>query len=124
MADGRIQKITPRSLAINQAQKITPGILPGADKDFSKFSASSPGEVNKIHTRDDVDKSDFSHHHTLGPGKTQASPGTHTHDGFSSRGIGYGQNLTLTGAKGGNVALTNLIAMLKSMGFVFTDTST
>lgn len=86
------------------------------------------------HTRSDVDASKKSQHHTLGSGANQSAPGNHIHDGVTGKKLGLyeldpgnpGQvrpALVLTGAKGGNVALTNLIALLKN--FVdFRDTTT
>ena len=99
------------------------GNLTNPDKDYSKWSGVDPSEVNKIHARDDVDKSAFAHHHTLGPKRGQASPGDHIHDGKTSKKIGQGLGLTITGAKGGNVALANLLTYLKNF-FDFTDTTT
>lgn len=93
------------------------------DKDYSKWSGVPPQEVNKIHSRDDVDVSAFAHHHTLGPKKDQASPGNHDHSGVTSRKLGTGLGIVLTGAKGGNVALTNLIALLGNY-LEFTDSTT
>lgn len=83
----------------------------------------SPRQVARVHARSDVDSSTQSQHHTLGIKHTQGSYGDHNHDGKSSRKLGQGLNLTLTGAKGGNVALTNLIALLKNV-IEFTDNTT
>jgi hypothetical protein len=93
------------------------------DKDYSKWSNVSPEEINKLHGRDDVDKSALAHHHTLGTGRAQASPGSHVHDGTNSKKLGQGLGLTITGAKGGNVALTNLLAYLAKF-MDFKDTTT
>lgn len=82
-----------------------------------------PDEVRAFHTRSDQDSAPTAQHHTLGTKRNQASYGDHTHDGVSSRLIGSGQNLVLTGAKGGNVALANLINML-SEWIDFTDSTT
>lgn len=82
------------------------------DKDYSKWSGASPEDVNRLHTRDDVDKSAFAHHHTLGPKRGQASPGDHVHDGKTSKKIGQGLGLTISGAKGSNAALASLINLL------------
>lgn len=79
-------------------------------------------DVNLFHTNSDVDDSVFAAHHTLGIKHNQAATGDHVHDGTSSRKIGAGMSLSVTGAKGGNVALTNLINMLKSV-IEFTDTT-
>lgn len=65
---------------------------------------------------DDRDGSEFAIHHTLGPRPGQASPGPHIHSGEDAPMIMNG--VTLTGAKGGNVALANLItALSKALGF-------
>lgn len=43
-------------------------------------SKGSPeDEVKAIHDYDDCDKSEMSHHHTLGRDRFQAAPGNHTH---------------------------------------------
>lgn len=81
----------------------------------------SSKEVRDFHYNDDVDGDNNSHHHTLGPGRGQASPGQHSHDGGTSKALFDG--VTLTGAKGGNVALTNLIAVLVDR-FGLTDGTT
>lgn len=68
----------------------------------------NPTEINKLHDYDDKDVSPASHHHTLGNKATQAMPG----DGgkFLLKGV------TITGAKGGNVALASVIAALVKLG--------
>lgn len=93
------------------------------DKDYSKWGDLSPGEVNKLHARDDVDVSFRSHHHTLGIKSGQAAPGDHIHNGVNSKRIGAKDGNVLSGAKGGNVALTNLIAILAKY-IDFSDTTT
>lgn len=135
MRDPNIKKMKATSPLINPSnrspnkaaplpEKTHSGNYNSSEKDFSRLSSMSPQEVNLLHNRSDLDKSEFAQHHTLGPKRNQASPGDHIHDGFRSRGVGYGKSLTLTGSKGGNVALTNLLTMLKSMGFIFTDSTT
>ena len=104
-----------------------------AEKDLSIGNAPSAIESINQHKLSDVDSSQRAQHHTLGKQRNQASPGNHIHDGITSPKLGARQMapgggttvpaLVLTGAKGGNVALTNLIAMLKN--FVdFTDNTT
>lgn len=78
-------------------------------------------EVNRFHTASDCDSSQDSQHHKLGTGHNQASPGDHIHNGQTSKQLMAG--VTITGAKGGNVALTNLITALAS-AFGFTDSTT
>ncbi len=80
-------------------------------------------QVLLIHAKADTDGSPTAAHHTIGINRNQASPGNHTHDGKASPKVGRGLGLVLTGAKGGNVALTNLIAMLKQV-MEFTDNTT
>lgn len=95
-----------------QAGQITPGDPFGSIKDPRALGAPEPREVNHFHTYSDRDKDQKAQHHTLGIDHNQASPGDHVHDGISSRKIGQGLGLSVTGAKGGNVALTNLLIML------------
>jgi hypothetical protein len=61
------------------------------------FNPSTPNgeDVNSFHLKDDVDKSALSHHHTLGVGDTQASPGSHRHNGTDSYQIDYNDLLNL-----------------------------
>lgn len=89
----------------------------------SPTNAPDPREVNRLHARSDVDSSPIAQHHTLGIKHNQASYGDHVHDGKSSRKLGQGLNLTLSGSKGGNAALANLITMLKNV-IEFTDNTT
>lgn len=83
----------------------------------------SAQEVAAMHARSDRDSSVFAQHHTLGIKHNQASPGDHNHDAKGSRKVGAGLGLSVTGSKGGNVALTNLLTMLAQV-IEFTDTTT
>lgn len=97
---------------------------PFADiKEEKKDPSPNPRQVNFFHTRSDVDSGPTAMHHTLGIGHNQASPRDHVHDGKSSRKVGTGLTLTVTGAKGGNAALGSLLGMLKSV-LEFTDSTT
>jgi hypothetical protein len=98
------------------------GVNRSSSKDYSKFSDTPPEEVNKFHTRDDVDTGAFAHHHTLGFRRDQASPGDHSHDGRTSKKLGNGLGYVVTGSKGGNAALTSLLAMLANV-IDFEDTT-
>lgn len=103
-------------------------IIPGdpfgeMKKDLLGASGVDPRVVARFHARDDVDSNQQAHHHTIGIKHDQASAGDHVHDGSSSRKVGAGLNLAVSGAKGGNVALANLITMLKSV-IEFTDNTT
>ena len=94
-----------------------------SDVDYSKTGSLTSEQISDLHSRSDSDTSYTAQHHTLGPGRYQAAPGGHIHDGYNSPKLGKGLGLVLTGAKGGNVALTNLIAMLKTL-IDFTDSTT
>lgn len=100
---------------------VVPGDPFGTKKTPVTKTTPTPSEVNEFHSRSDVDSGSTAQHHTLGIKHDQASPGDHKHDGSSSRRLLEGK--TLTGSKGGNVALTNLITML-SQSFGFTDSTT
>ena len=75
-----------------------------------------PEEVSRFHARSDVDSSQTAQHHTLGVRHDQASPGDHKHEGQGSRMIMEG--ITVSGSKGGNAALADLITKLAAaLGF-------
>lgn len=57
-------------------------------KDKTFGNAPSAPEVSHQHSHSDVDSGKQAQHHTLGVGPNQASPGSHNHDGFTSRKIG------------------------------------
>lgn len=92
----------------------------GAIKNDKRRAGPEPREVALMHSRSDVDSSTSAQHHTLGIGHNQAPPGDHAHDGKSSRKIGTGLNLSISGARGGNAAVISIIAMLKNV-IEFTD---
>jgi len=60
-------------------------------------TSPEPAVVNKFHSRSDKDSALTAQHHTLGNSKNQASSGAHIHDGKTSRLLGDGQALTITG---------------------------
>jgi hypothetical protein len=86
-------------------------------------NAPEPREVNRLHARSDVDSSTTAQHHTLGIKHTQAAYGDHVHDGKSSRKVGQGLSLTVSGSRGGNAALASLLTMLGQI-IEFTDNTT
>lgn len=90
----------------------------GEIKKPASRTSPDPNVVNNFHNRADTDSSATSAHHTLGVKHNQASPGDHKHDGIGSRLIMEG--ITITGAKGGNAALADLITKL-STALGFTD---
>lgn len=93
------------------------------DKDYSKSSEFSPEQVNRLHSRSDLDRSSTAQHHTLGIKHFQAAPGDHDHTGKTSRKMGHGLGLTITGSKGSNAALASLLTFLGNF-FEFTDSTT
>jgi hypothetical protein len=95
----------------------------GEIKEDAKPATPEPREVNLFHSRSDVDASTFAQHHTLGIKHNQASTGDHIHDGASSRKIGQGLGLVVTGSKGGNAALASLLVQLAKV-IEFTDSTT
>lgn len=70
--------------------------------------------VDKIHRFDDVDVRNESHHHTLGPGPTQAAAGGHRHRGGDSELLYAGQ--TISGSRSNGTAVASMIALLVSLG--------
>jgi hypothetical protein len=77
--------------------------------------------VNEFHSNDDVDKDSNAHHHTLGGGSNQASPGAHRHDGTDS--VSLGEGITIAGSKGGNLAVASIIDAMVQMFGVTDNTS-
>ena len=71
-------------------------------------------EVEQLHTNADTDIRRESIHHTLGAGASQAAPGDHRHDGGDSALLLEG--VTLSGSRGGNVALVSIIQALVKLG--------
>lgn len=109
----------------NQPQdwQIVPDDPFGGIKSEKKSEAPDARAVKLIHQRSDVDGSKLSQHHTLGIEANQASPGDHVHDGGTSKKIGSGRSLAISGSKGGNAAVASIIAMLHNV-IEFTDNTT
>lgn len=104
-----------------QASGFTPEQKGNTPTDPVAGRLPSAAEVEKFHTNADTDGDEGSIHHTLGPGRGQAASGDHAHDGGSSKLLGVGY--TITGAKGGNVALANVLTFLVDK-FGITDSTT
>lgn len=85
-----------------------------------KYGRPDPTSVREFHTNDDVDISQESHHHTIGPGVNQSASGAHNHDGNNSPLLLEGT--AITGAKAGNTAVASVIAALVQLGA--TDSTT
>lgn len=79
--------------------------------------------VQLAHAKSDVDSGQFAQHHTLGTKHNQASPGMHTHTGKDSLRLGKGAGLSVTGSRGGNVALASLLTELAKV-IDFNDSTT
>lgn len=96
--------------------QVTPGDPFGGIKSTRQKTTPPPEEINRFHARDDVDSSWQAHHHTLGVKHDQAAAGDHIHDGNGSKKLMDG--ITITGSKGGNAALADLItALATALGF-------
>lgn len=76
--------------------------------------------VEDFHTNSDVNSRKEAQHHTLGPGEFQSAQGSHNHRGGDSVLLLAG--VTLTGSRGGNVALVSVIQALVALGA--TDSTT
>lgn len=100
------------------SQPITEGYKPQFDR--SNAGQVPAAEVAKFHDKADTDSSQIALHHTLGPKHDQAAAGDHQH-----KGTAYSKPLkgvTISGAKGGNVALASVISALVQLGA--TDSTT
>lgn len=73
-------------------------------------------QVDDFHEQSDLNTRSEAQHHTLGPSQNQASPGNHNHDGGTSIPLWEGN--TITGSRGGNMALSSVIAILVQKGAV------
>lgn len=70
--------------------------------------------VNEFHSNDDLDKDANSHHHSLGSGANQASPGSHNHDGSTS--VQLLEGFTLSGTRGTATSIVSIIDALVQLG--------
>lgn len=73
-----------------------------------------------FHAFSDVDSEQGAQHHTLGPGVNQAASGAHSHDGNNSPLLFNG---TVTGSRGGNAAVANLISIICSQTGIIDGTT-
>lgn len=73
-------------------------------------------QVDDFHEQSDLNTRSEAQHHTLGPSQNQAAPGNHNHDGGTSVPLWEGN--TITGSRGGNMALSSVIAILVQKGAV------
>lgn len=77
--------------------------------------------VNEFHSNDDTDKDANAHHHTLGSGANQASPGSHSHDGTTS--VQLLADFSITGSRSGGAALISVISALEQLGAINNTTA-
>lgn len=84
-------------------------------------SAPDAKAVEQFHTKADTDAGQQAIHHTLGPKHDQSAAGDHNHQTGSNYTPAL-KGVTISGAKGGNVALASVIAALVKLGA--TDTTT
>lgn len=95
--------------------------MAGEGVDLTKRLQPADAEtVSQFHTNSDADTRAEALHHTLGPGSSQATAGDHRHRGGDSSPLLDG--VTITGSRGGNVALLGVIQALVALGA--TDSST
>ena len=73
-------------------------------------------QVDDFHEQSDLNTRSEAQHHTLGPSQNQAAPGNHNHDGGTSIPLWEGN--TISGSRGGNMALSSVIAILVQKGAV------
>lgn len=74
-------------------------------------------DVVRLHHKSDVDFQPQSQHHTLGIKGFQSSPGDHMHDGRTSKKL-YDPPKAITGSRGSNEALANLLTQLDALGII------
>lgn len=82
--------------------------------DIQSEPAPSAEKVQKFHENADTDSRPEAVHHTLGSNSNQAAPGDHNHRSGTSVPLLTG--ITLTGSRGGNVALLSVIQALVALG--------
>jgi hypothetical protein len=80
--------------------------------------AAEQRKVQEFHVNDDLNSRPESHHHDLGTGRNQSSPGSHTHDGITSIAIMSG--VTFTGSRSANTAdiINQICNALSNIGAV------
>lgn len=81
------------------ADSTIPGDPFGATRATKRTDLDIPsaGEVNRIHTKSDVDTGQQAQHHTIGTKRNQAAGARHQHDGNDSQKLGVGKGLTING---------------------------
>lgn len=77
--------------------------------------------VRDFHEKADTDGGVKAIHHTLGPAREQAAPGSHAHDGGDSLQLLAGT--TVTGSRSSGAALVSVIAALVQLGAIDATTT-
>jgi len=92
----------------------TPGTKPNDEVDQRAVLA--------IHRNDDVDSRPEAHHHTLGQGRNNASPGSHVHDGTLSAPL---LSANITGSRANNMSsiMDQLLTELQKIGITNATTT-
>lgn len=90
-----------------------PNLDPAAQLAQSR-TAPDAKTVAKLHQNSDIDHTDKSQHHTLGPAQFQASSGRHSHNGSDSVQLLAG--FSITGTRGSATAVVSIIAALVQLG--------
>lgn len=80
----------------------------------------TPEEVDQFHVNAATDSRKEDIHHTIGNSENQAAAGNHNHRGGDSVQLLLG--ITITGSRGGNIALLSVIQALVALGA--TDSTT
>lgn len=83
------------------------------------LNAPTTSDVDKFHTNDGADSSATTHHHTLGIGQNQSSPGSHNHNGKNSKRIGKGLDLAFpstASATYSQAQIQSIINALRNLG--------
>lgn len=84
----------------------------------------TPEAVAAFHERADTDSGPYAKHHTLGINQGQAADGAHIHDGKSGKLLsGLAAPPSVTGSRGGNVALANLLTALANENLIINNTT-
>lgn len=79
----------------------------------------SPQEVNRFHTKSDVDSSRTAQHHTIGLGANQVSSGQHNHDGNNSKLILEGKDTSFPATAPSSYSqafMQRVVNLLREMG--------
>ena len=91
-------------------------VVKGVGAYGAERSNADATQVDDFHEQSDLNTRSEAQHHTLGPSQNQAAPGNHNHDGGTSIPLWEGN--TISGSRGGNMALASVISILVQKGAV------